>query len=676
MSLSTLLKRKKFHNNFPRILLKIHAPSPYLSNMTYRHRAAHILMLTFLMVGLALAEEPRPEKPNIVLILIDDLGWQDVGIYDIDEKELVETPHIDALAREGVLFWQGYSPSPTCTPSRAAIVSGMHPARSQCTHISGGVLPKIDRSNRGLLITPWFSGRMTVDQPSIAEALRRGGYTTGHTGKWHNSSNRYGYPRPTDVGFQFSSHDVDYMKGKYGSSPRGIQTAIADRDQKYQKRPLEYSTADSPFPLDENGFPVDPVQLETISFMEENKSEPFFLFNATWLVHAPIQSRSEALVKKYYEKYLAGLEKKNQKRVKEGRKALPPVPLDRVVWNERGWNPFYHAMVETLDDQIGQTVRYLKETDDPRWKGHKLIENTYLIFTSDNGGVISARAEQITSNAPLTKGKKYTREGGTRVPFLFSGPQIPAGVKSDVMINGLDIYPTVLSLAGVQAPAETTLDGENLKPLLMGDPTDSSLVKQADGSPRTEMFWHFPHPTQCTATMRDQQYKAILNFGAEYIPSLVPLELYQLYGENGERLDLEEAQPIKDPALIQKYQEKIQGYLDHYTATRPHYNPESKALPAELRKSVPTVESHTIEEGTVSLTYKNHGAKLEKAYLLYLIPHPGDKPEWLRTPATINPESKTVTAALPPEAIGAEMNLIDENGFLVRRSVLKKRKGE
>jgi len=579
------------------------------------------------------------------------------------------------LAESGVLFWQGYSPAPTCTPSRVAILSGIHPARSQCTHISGGGLPKVDPQHGGALVTPWYSGRINMDQPSLAASMKSAGYRTGHTGKWHASSNRYGYPKPTDVGFDFTTHEEDYMKNKYNSSPRGIQTPVGDKFAKVTTRPAQYSTTQSLYPLDKNGFPTDPVQLETIEFIEKNKATPFFLYNATWLVHAPIQSRSEALVQKYYKLYLENLKKQNTERAKTGEKPLKAAKLEDVRWSERGWNPYYHAMVETLDNQIGQTIDYLKNTDDPRWEGHKLIENTYLIFTSDNGGVISARAEQITDNHPLTKGKKYTKEGGTRVPFIIAGPDIPTGVQSNVMVNGLDLYPTVLELAKVSVPKDVTLDGLSLAPLLRNAPTDPTQVKALDGTPRTELFWHFPHPTQCTATMRDGEYKAILNFGAEYIPKLESIELYRLYHENGDRADLAESKPITNPALIKKYQDKILGYLEYYGATIPHYNPESKIYPEALSSKVPTILAHRIKEQNVTVSYADQGAKVNKAYLLYQIPHngKGEKPEWLRKIAVIDLETKQVTAHLPEGSTGAVINLIDENNFLVSATVLKQK---
>ena len=146
-----------------------------------------------LSFGLLIAAVAAPVKPNIVMILVDDLGWQDVKCYDIDEPSPMETPNMDALAKRGVQFWQGYSPAPTCAPSRCAIMSGVHPARAQKTHVVGGDLP-IPGSAKSTMITPWYSGRILQNTPTLAQSLKTHGYKTGHTGKWHIASNHHGDP--------------------------------------------------------------------------------------------------------------------------------------------------------------------------------------------------------------------------------------------------------------------------------------------------------------------------------------------------------------------------------------------------------------------------------------------------------------------------------------------------
>ena len=179
-----------------------------------------------------------------------------------------------------------------------------------------------------------------------------------------------------------------------------------------------------PFRLDENGFPYHQTSEDALTFLRQNKAKPFFLYYATWLVHTPIHTRSEKLLDKYCKKL--GVEK----------------PKDNRGWTLKGQrNPFYCAMVEELDYYMGKLFDYLSETEDPRWPGHKLAENTYAIFTSDNGGMEGHPGEIITDNYPLDKGKISLMEGGTRVPLVITGPGIPKGVESDVMVNGLGFLP-------------------------------------------------------------------------------------------------------------------------------------------------------------------------------------------------------------------------------------------
>ena len=163
-----------------------------------------IAIATTLLAASAIADEAlRPAKPNIVLILTDDLGWQDVKCYDVDEPSPVETPNLDALAKQGVLFWQAYSPAPTCAPSRCAIMSGNHPARAQKTHVVGGA-PPVARSANSRMMDPWYSGRIPEDELTLAKVLSQNGYTSGHSGKWHMAIDHSAFPQPKDVGFDFT----------------------------------------------------------------------------------------------------------------------------------------------------------------------------------------------------------------------------------------------------------------------------------------------------------------------------------------------------------------------------------------------------------------------------------------------------------------------------------------
>ncbi len=589
-----------------------------------------------LSFGLLMAAIAAPVKPNIVMILVDDLGWQDVKCYDIDEPSPMETPNMDALAKRGVQFWQAYSPAPTCAPSRCAIMSGVHPARAQKTHVVGGDLP-IPGSARSTMITPWYSGRIVQNTPTLAQSLKTHGYKTGHTGKWHIARNHHDDPQPKSLGFDFTTH----IKGQ---DSRGVQTGMKNRLE-------EFSTSDpnSSYPLDSNGYPTDPVTEESLKFMEKSKDEPFFLYNATWLVHTPIQSRSRELLEKYCEKL-------NQ-----------PFPTDQnEKYTTAGQiNPYYCAMVETLDYYVGKVVNYLDQTDDPRNPGQKLSENTYIIFTSDNGGMEgSSKKGVITDNFPLDRGKLSAKEGGVRVPFLIAGPEIKGGVESNVMINGLDLYPTILNWVGAQPQEGQVLDGSDLSSLLKKDAKNPELVINAQGSVRDTMFWHYPHPSHSCSTIRVQGQKLLINYGAEYNPKVNDYELYELYAADGSRVDIEEKKDVSEerPEQVKLLQARLNAELDQMIATRPYKNPKSPHT-GEQAKQVPTVTDHQLNGTTLTVQFEEKGAKVEKAYLYYTTAAQSKTSEWFRATATVSGASASVE--LPIEATHGFISLVDENNYLV-----------
>jgi len=208
-------------------------------------------------------DKSRPE-PNIVMILADDLGWQDVKCYDIDEPSPYETPNIDKLAKEGVLFWQGYSPAPTCAPSRCAIMSGNHAARAQKTHVVGGGPPTPHNKKGARMMDPWYSGRMPENEMTLARVLKQNNYRTGHSGKWHMAINHNAFPQPEDQGF-------DYSKSEIGISKRIRPHRLA-----------EFATdeASDEYQLDENGFARHATTESAIKFIEQEKANPFFLYYA------------------------------------------------------------------------------------------------------------------------------------------------------------------------------------------------------------------------------------------------------------------------------------------------------------------------------------------------------------------------------------------------------------
>jgi len=602
-----------------------------------------ILCVVLGLSGLSLATErsekppvARPSKPNVVLLLADDLGWQDLKCYDIGEPSPYESPNIDAFARRGVLFREAYSPAPTCSPSRCAILAGKHPARLQKTHVVGGA-PPVPGGPYDRIITPWYSGRLRVEETTIAEALQKNGYRTGHSGKWHIAIDHYAYPQPEDHGFDVTFHG------------RGANTKMSP----HRLTGFATNADDDPYRLDAKGFPRDEVTLNAMAFMEESKHEPFFLYYAAWLVHYPIQTRSKALLEKYCDKL--GVE----------------FPQDPEGWPLDGQrNPYYCAMVEMLDAYVGRLIDYLETTDDPRWPGHKLIENTYVIFSSDNGGCEGGPKETYTDNYPLDKGKSSAKEGGVRVPMIFVGPGIKKGVDSHVLVNGIDFYPTILSWTKTPTPDGVELDGCDLSTLLKNQPTDATLVKDRSGAVRNIMIHHFPHGSSAQSTLRSGGCKLIYNY--DHIgndedsrrPPLPELELYRLY-DGTSRIDIEEARNLvsTQPERVQAMKAKLFTELDAMGASRPYLNPKAR-LWVPNKENVCTPLKAQRDGHTVSLSFKENGARVIKGYLM-VTDNGGEKSEeWFRKKAVVTADG-TLSAELPEGTTHYLFTLIDENNFLV-----------
>ncbi|WP_404310535.1 sulfatase-like hydrolase/transferase [Neorhodopirellula lusitana] len=608
-----------------------------MESVSMRLRFATLLVslsgFVSLLSGECCVADDRPAKPNVVLLLTDDLGWQDVGCYDLDEPCPYETPNMDALATKGVMFWQGYSPTPVCASSRCAIMSGVHAARSQKTSVRGGTPPiPLNKSSR--MIAPWQRYGLPPEGLTLPKVLQQHGYVTGHSGKWHMSK---GGER-ADANRQPFGFD-------YTRCDRGSRNRMPDRLSGFAT-----DAVDDPYRLDENGYPYHQTNEDALTFLKQSKNKPFFLYYATWLVHSPIHTRSEAHLQKYV-------------------KRLGTDPANPPKRDSAGQlNPFYASMVQELDYYIGQVFDYLDETEDPRWPGHKLSENTYVIFTSDNGGMEGGPSERYTDNNPLDRGKISAKEGGTRVPLIVTGPGIPAGVQTEVMANGLDFYPTILSMAGIEQPSDKQLDGCDLMPLLLGEPTDPSLVKEKDGSVRDTLVWHFPVGVAMESTIRVGDYKLIRNYDHVANPSTPELELFRLYETvDGipQRADWEEARNLADamPEKTQELANKLSDILADMNTTYPYYNPVCRD-PLPHQENVPSVVSATRTGDTVTFTYKENGANVVRADLIYTTNGGDQDEEWLRALATVT-SPNTVTADLPAGTTHYFINLIDENHFLV-----------
>ena len=607
----------------------------YLSDDTNNAGIIHRIDDIVLSGTVTAPPAPRPAQPNLLLILADDLGWQDIKVYDQLETDVVngfggtnvfETNQMDALAAEGVMFTNAYSPTPVCAPSRVAIMTGKHPARTDVTSVSGGQCPKAGSVNTNG-ITPHYRHSLKDEEVSLAEALRDAGYFTGAFGKWHMSpeGQHYTFPKPMDQGFDVAYND------------RGVQNGMSDRT-------TGFATSDpsDPYQLDANGIAKDPVTEETLGFFADavSREEPFFCYYSTWLVHTPIQMRTESLLQKYAD--LMGYD----------------YPLDGTeIFAEGQNNPYYAAMVESLDYYISQLIDYLETTDDPRWPGHKLIENTYIILTSDNGGYEGA--DNGTDNFPLDKGKLWLQEGGVRVPFIAMGPGISSNTLSDVVINGMDIYPTFLSLAGASIPSG--LDASDLSPLLLNDPLDSAQVTDpATNTERASMFWHFPHSGRNATTMLKDGWKLY----KKYTSSLDKYSLYQLYDANGDAVDINEQVDVKAsyPQVLTEMSAELDTWMEEVDARPLYWNPQRLDLP--LGDQSPKILSTGNDETMAWVTWNTNQAKVKYLDLLYCYqPIAGWGEEWFKIPVPFNHEDGWAEIEIPEGAQSYLFNLIDENLF-------------
>ena len=589
----------------------------------------YTLLFLFSLFFLSQQYGQNIDKPNVIIFYADDLGWQDTQLNNEGKVVPWETPNMLSLAASGANFSQAYSPAPTCAPSRTAMMSGRHTTQTRMTHVSGGRIPKVNTNNNNdKMIPPFYRGRLHVEETTIAEALAPAGYVSGHVGKWHMSYSHNRFPEAVDQGFnsQFTG--------------RGIATGMVDRTTGYAT-----NDPNDPYMTDADGRPYDSVTEEALSFLQDNNSEPFFLYMATWLVHAPIQTRDLALLTYYCNKL--GI----------------PIPTSNTAIKTGGQtNPYYGAMVASLDWSLGKIVDYLNLTDDPRHPGKKLIETTYIIFTSDNGGVEGANGDIVTDNYPLDKGKKYAQEGGIRTPMVITGPDIVTG-DYDNVVSHLDFFPTILSLTGTTAPVSVTdkLDGVDLSLFLKNE---SAVIEDANGNERTDLFWHFPHNKgeQMQSAIRSNEYKLYKNHvDGSY-------ELYQLYNPDGSNHDLEETTNdinTADMSIVTELTNKLETFLTVNEARFPQWNADYSGadFPLVNQNNVPSIVTTYFDQdtqiGTTSVTTDPGQVAISKAYLLYT----EDDDEWFEVDATVN--GSTITADVPVTAIGMVFTLIDENNFLI-----------
>ncbi len=362
-------------------------------------RCGFSILIAFLLLAVCVRATP----PNIVFIMADDLGWRDVGCYGND---FIETPNLDQLAKEGMRFTQAYQQT-VCSPSRAALLTGMHPARLGITDYLG---PQ--------------AGEKFLDPKleTINERLKEAGYVSGLIGKWHLTGNyAEGKGSPDKHGWdEVICSETGYIGGGSYFYPYKHITGITAK-------------------LGENEYLTDRLNLEACNFIKKNKEKSFFLYLSHYGVHT-VLSAKEALIQKYEGKPQAGT---------------------RTGAGSDKNNPVLAAMIESVDEGVGKIRQTLEELG--------LTKNTLIIFTSDNGGEAVRVSRDgnlipsVTSVAPLRGGKSHLYEGGIRVPLIVSWPGItPNASVCASPVNGLDWYPTLLAVAGLTARGPQPMDGRGI----------------------------------------------------------------------------------------------------------------------------------------------------------------------------------------------------------------------
>jgi len=499
------------------------------------------LLLPFFLILVALSAcQPKTEpKLNFLFILADDYGYHDLSISG---SKFYETPNIDRIASEGMIFTDGYAACQVCSPSRASIMTGKFPARHGITDWIGAATGENWRNagRYNQLLPPDYVHNLPKEYTTLPEAMKEAGYKTFFAGKWHLG----------DKGSWPEDHGFDINKGGWEKgSPMGGYFA-----------PWEN-------PNLESGPDGENLEMrlarETVNFMKENKDTSFFAFLSFYAVHGPIQTTQGKWAKYRQKAEDLGI-------AETGFEMGHFLPIRQVQDN-----PVYAGLVESMDEAVGEVLKALDELE--------LSENTVVIFTSDNGGVAAGDAF-ATSNLPLRGGKGYQFEGGIREPYFIKIPGMNGGQKCTTPVTGTDFYPTILELVGADLKPNEHNDGVSLVPLLKGE-------KIAE----RPLIWHYPHygnqGGEPSSIIREGDWKLIHYYedGRE--------ELYNLKTDLGEKNDV----AAENQEKVKVLSEKMFSYLNEVGARYPVKDSEWTAEKEEahleniINKRWPQLERQRLE---------------------------------------------------------------------------------
>jgi len=483
------------------------------------------ILLIILLVSIILSACNKTQKhlqkvaePNIIFIVTDDLGWADLGCYGAD---LHETPNIDGLAEESMVFTNSYAAGSVCSPTRASLMTGKTPAKLNYTIWS----EKAGQNAEGKIninskyLEPLTLENLPLEELTIAEKLKSKNYLTAHVGKWHIGDYMH---FPNTQGF-----DVSVASSQRGAPPSFFYpyTGIVYDEFRFVGD-LGMDANGKYFTDREGEYLTDRLTDEAMKMIEHAGSRPFFLNLSYYNVHVPLEAKAEDIA--YFEN-----------------KLLPE------YYHQ---NETYAAMVKNVDDNVG---RLLNKLDDLG-----ISENTIIVFTSDNGGVIQEyKGKVVTDNFPLREGKGSLYEGGVRIPTIIYYPKNPGkGQQIDIPISTIDYLPTVLDIAGIPNDLEN-IEGESFLPLLEG--------KKSKYLEDRALFWHFPHnyyDTRPVSAIRVGNWKLL-----EYLED-GHIELYNLADDIGEGNNLADTDPQKAEELLNK----LHKWKSDVGAKERRLNPEYK----------------------------------------------------------------------------------------------------
>ncbi len=474
--------------------------------------------------GVVEAAEAAPKRDNVIVILVDDFGWNDLGCMG---SEYYETPNIDKLAQQGMLFTNGYAACQVSSPSRASILTGKYTTGHGVTNFLGAPTGEAWRKKGRFtkMVPPQYAAHLPHEDSTIAEYMRECGYKTFFSGKWHLGG-KGSYPENHGFDINVGGWDTGSPSGGYFSPWKNPKLPNTTPGEDLSMR----------------------LSRETVDFIADhtknNKKQPFFAYLSFYAVHSPIQTSQERW--KYFRDKAEKMGIKKEGFVVRG--AMP----------ERQYqdNPVYAGLIQSMDDAVGYLLSEVEKMG--------LDENTLVIFTADNGGVIAGDSFS-TSLKPLRGGKGMQWEGGVRVPFIIRMPDgSMAGEKCDTPVSGIDIYPTITDFVGLPQNSAQAVDGVSITPLLKGE-------KIAE----RPLFWHYPHYGNQggapSGIVRDGEWKLIRYYedGHE--------ELYNL------SIDLSEMEPLNHlyPAKVKELSAKLDKWLKDSKAIMPtpdsQYSPQKEA---------------------------------------------------------------------------------------------------